>query len=71
MHACPLDDLWFGSDTGHELYWYMRTLVPEADISAWISNCVPQNTVGCNYLALPEIPASGAKVFICNQHVNA
>ena len=27
-----------------------------------ISNCIPQSTVGCNYLSLPEIPASGAKV---------
>ena len=25
---------------------------------AGISNCIPQNTVGCNYLSLPEIPAS-------------
>ena len=30
----------------------------------WISNCIPQNTVGCNYLSLPEIPASGTKVLI-------
>ena len=29
---------------------------------AGISNCIPQNTVGCSYLSLPEIPASGAKV---------
>ena len=29
---------------------------------AGISNCIPQNTVGCNYLSLPEIPASGPKV---------
>ena len=28
------------------------------------SNCIPQNTVGCNYLSLPEVPASGAKVLI-------
>ena len=31
---------------------------------AGISNCIPQFTVGCNYLFLPEIPASGAKVLI-------
>ena len=31
---------------------------------AWISNCIPQYTVGCNYLSLPEIPASGTKVLI-------
>ena len=32
---------------------------------AGISNCIPQNTVGCNYLSLPKIPASGVKVLIC------
>ena len=39
---------------------------------AWISNYIPQFTVGCNYLSLPEIPASGNKVLIysviCVQH---
>ena len=29
-----------------------------------ISNYIPQFTVGCNYLSLPEIPASGTKVLI-------
>ena len=42
----------------------IRTLVPEASISGMESNCIPQNTVGCNYLSLPEIPASGTKVRI-------
>ena len=31
---------------------------------AGISNYIPQFTVKCNYLSLPEIPASGNKVFI-------
>ena len=31
---------------------------------AGISNYIPQCTVGCNYLSLSEIPASGAKVLI-------
>ena len=31
---------------------------------AGISNCIPQFTVGCNYLSLPEIPASGNNVLI-------
>ena len=31
---------------------------------AGISNYIPQFTVGCNYLSLPEIPASGNKVHI-------
>ena len=29
---------------------------------AGISNCIPQYSVGCNYLSLPKIPASGTKV---------
>ena len=28
------------------------------------NNCIPQYSVGCNYLLLPKIPASGTKVFI-------
>ena len=38
------------------------TLVPEAGISGMDSNSIPQNTVGCSYLSLPEKPASGSKV---------
>ena len=33
---------------------------------AGIGNYIPQFTVGCNYLSLPEIPASGTKVLICS-----
>ena len=29
---------------------------------AGISNCIPQYSVGCNYLSLPEIPLFGTKV---------
>ena len=32
---------------------------------AGISNYIPQFTVGCNYVSLPEIPASATKVLIC------
>ena len=32
---------------------------------AGISNYIPRLTVGCNYLSLPEIPASGNNVLIC------
>ena len=32
---------------------------------ASINNCIPQNTVGCTYLFLPEIAATGDKVLIC------
>ena len=31
---------------------------------AEMNNCIPKNIVGCNYLSLLEIPASGAKVLI-------
>ena len=31
---------------------------------ARISHCIPQHTVGCNYLFLPNIPASDTKVLI-------
>ena len=31
---------------------------------AEISNCIPQYTVGCNYISLPEIPASVVQVLI-------
>ena len=32
---------------------------------AGIGNYIPQFTVGCNYVSLPEIPVSGNKVHIC------
>ena len=35
-----------------------------------ISNYLPQFTVGCNYLALPDIPTSGAKVLIRNMMIS-
>ena len=46
----------------------MRTLLPEASISgqAGISNYIPHFTVGCNYLSLQELPASGNKVHKCH-----
>ena len=45
--------------------WFIWWLWCQKQVSqAGISNCIPQHTVGCNYLSLPEIPASGDKVFI-------
>ena len=35
---------------------------------AYISNYTPQYSVGCNYLCMPKIPASGAKVLMCTVH---
>ena len=57
------------------LIYYISNLIPLAAYiwglwhqkqvpQAWISNCVQQNTVECNYFYLPEIPASGTKVLI-------
>ena len=37
---------------------------------AGIRNYIPQKTVGCNYLSLPEIPASGNNVLICLVYVS-
>ena len=36
---------------------------------AGISNYIAQFTAGCNYLFLPEIPASGDKVLICQYRI--
>ena len=36
---------------------------------AWISNYIPQNTVGCNNLSMPEKPASGNKVLNSSRNV--
>ena len=59
----------------HRLHyrWYM-VLSPQRYIwGVWrqeqvsqpcISNCIPQYSVGCNYLYMPVIPASGTKVII-------
>ena len=41
-------------------YFYIRKQVSQAGIS----NGIPQDTEGCNYLSLPEIPASGTEALI-------
>ena len=41
--------------------WYRKQVS-----RACINNCIPQNTVGCNYLCMAEIPAPGAKLLICS-----
>ena len=40
----------------------MWTLLPDAGIQAGINNYILQWNAGCNYLSLPEKPASGNKV---------
>ena len=40
---------------------HFRTLVP-ASISG--SNCIPQYFLRCNYLSLPEVPASGVLIYV-------
>ena len=53
------------------LPYVIRGLCHQKQVSqAGISNCIPQHTVGCNYLSLPEIHASGDKVLICPCAVN-
>ena len=47
-------------------FWYIRGLWCQKQVSqAEISNCIPQFSVGCNYLSMPDIPASYTKVLIC------
>ena len=49
----------------HDFATYMRILVPEAGISGrYVSNCILQFSVGCNYLSMSEMLASGSKVLI-------
>ena len=71
--------LWLLASPGHQQprYWpcKMRIFVwglwRQKHVSqTWISNCIQQNTVGCNYLSMLEIPASGTKVFIFSLKMN-
>ena len=41
---------------------YMKTLVPEAGISAWKNNYILQYSVGYSCLPMHEIPASGTNI---------
>ena len=59
---------WVFSHSGNAVCWATQItpkwgLWRQKQVSlTWISNCIPQNTVGCNYLSLSEIPASDANV---------
>ena len=54
-------------------YWSSYDWPTVSEITqAWINNCIPQYSVGCNYLSLPVIPASSTKMLIQpKQHKNA
>ena len=54
--------MWFGCALFHMVIWGLWC--PRPISQARTSNCIPRNTVGCNYLSLPEIPASDTKVLI-------
>ena len=43
---------------------HMKLMRQKQVSQAGISDYFPQFTAGCNYLSLPEIPVSGAKVLI-------
>ena len=43
---------------------YLRTSVPQAVSHAWISNCIPQYSMGCNCSSLPEMSASSYMLII-------
>ena len=52
---------------GHSAYThiYIWELCRQKQVSqAGICKCIPQYSVGCNYLSLPDIPVSGDKVLI-------
>ena len=44
---------------------YMQTFAPNAGIWGWVNNYILQFTVGCDYLYMSLISASGTKVLIC------
>ena len=44
---------------------HIRTLYQKQVSQEGISNCIPQYSVGCNYLSLSEILVFGTKVLIC------
>ena len=70
-HQCVTRPQWVKSFVEYATDVYMITnyiwgLWCQKHISpAGMSNCIPQYSVGCNYLSLPEIPASGTEVHIC------
>ena len=61
--------------SSHSLLWDVITypclryllLATKSSYVTGISNFIPQFIVGCNYLSLPEILASGNKVLICDR----
>ena len=62
LHYKPSKGPCSASDATLKNIWGLRF---QKQVSqAGISNYIPQFTVGCNYLSLSEIPASGAKVLI-------
>ena len=44
---------------------YLGILRQKQVSNAWISNCIPQNTIRCNYLPMPQIPDSSTKALHC------
>ena len=66
---CMLDksQQWPGTHAAYDLWAHNLGLCCQKHVSqAGISNCIPQFCVGCNYLSLPEIRASGTKVINWN-----
>ena len=59
-YAClALMSAWCSKTKPHSSEWVWCIM------QAGISNYIPQFTAGCNYLSLPEIPASGNKIWVC------
>ena len=48
---------WHEGISGIWGFWYRKQVS-----QACISNCIPQNNMGCNYLCMPEMPTPGAEL---------
>ena len=61
IHNTPIDqqqeDGHFTAKTHNSGLWHQKQ-----PSRIWISNYILQNTVGCNFLSMPWIPATGTKV---------
>ena len=60
MYCCigwfveQLLETWYQICQPHMGLWYQKPV-----FQTGVNNCIPHYSVGCNYLSLPEIPASG------------
>ena len=58
-----IDLLYCGFENTWRFHWHQKHVSHAA-----ISYCIPQYSVRCKFVSLPEIPASGTKIRICARH---